>query len=101
MLRKITIPKEGISFVLLSNEDNQLISKCDRVYFCRGTSIVDVIFKDEYSHGLFQKIMYNNISCREKCPKCIQLYDISLKILHRQFHNPCFHSSHPHSHDRK
>lgn len=52
--------KEGISFVLLSNEDNQLISKCDRVYFCRGTSIVDVIFKDEYSHGLFQKIMYNN-----------------------------------------
>ena len=26
----------------------------------RGTSIVDVIFKDEYTHGLFQRIMYNN-----------------------------------------
>lgn len=52
--------KRGITFVLLSNKDSLLISKCDRIYFCRGTHIVDVIFKDEYSHGLFQKIMYNN-----------------------------------------
>lgn len=52
--------KNGITFVLLSNEDNHLIGKCDRVYFCRGTSIVDVIFKDEYTHDLFQRVMYNN-----------------------------------------
>ena len=52
--------KLGRTFILLSNEDNFLISNCDRVYFCRGTSIADLIFHDEYSHRVFQGILYGN-----------------------------------------
>lgn len=71
--------KMGRTFILLSNEDNFLISKCDRIYFCRGTSIIDLIFNDEYSQNTFQNILYGSHESTSK--KRISLADPSATAL--------------------
>ena len=50
--------QKGRTFILLSNEDNRLISECQRVYFVRGNSIADLSFQDEYTHDMFDRILY-------------------------------------------
>lgn len=52
--------QKGKTFVLLSNDNNFLIDKCDRIYFCCGKRIVDLIFQDEYSPEIFQKILFGH-----------------------------------------
>ncbi len=52
--------QKGKTFVLLSNDSNFLIDKCDRIYFCCGKRIVDLIFQDEYSPDIFQKMLFGH-----------------------------------------
>ena len=50
--------QKGRTFVLLSNDNHDLVRQCDRIYFCRGKYIVDLLFQDEYSDQIFQDILF-------------------------------------------
>ncbi|MCI9251727.1 MAG: hypothetical protein HFI22_07920 [Lachnospiraceae bacterium] len=52
--------QRGRTFVLLANDCNFLLDQCERIYFCRGKQIVDLIFRDEYSSDIFQRILFGH-----------------------------------------
>lgn len=53
--------EKGRTFVLLSNDNHELVRRCSRIYFCRGKYIVDLLFQDEYSDQIFQDILFGRL----------------------------------------
>ena len=51
---------KGRTFILLSNDRNFLIEKCDRIYFCRGKRVVDMLFQDECTDDIFYEILFGH-----------------------------------------
>lgn len=49
--------KNGTTFIATSNDDSLLVRKSDRIYFCGDNGIIDMLFRDEYSHDMFKRVL--------------------------------------------
>ena len=71
----------GYTFVLLSTEDNILIKECERVYFSKSGSIVDLLFRDEYTKKMFNQLLFGTASPKSMHHKAArQSNQIALEI---------------------
>lgn len=73
---------KGYTFVLLSTEDNTLIKECERVYFSKSGSIVDILFRDEYTELMFNQLLFGKAHPKSNLNKpSNQSNQVALKIV--------------------